>query len=601
MANNLYFPAIKEFNTFSLNDQWTFFPIVADRNDYYGSIDGLPRKSTLGNLVSFLEDNLNVTASGSFIIQEEGSVVGSAFTTINFIGDSVTAVDATGGIANITITGSSDTHMMNTNLTADAARSHTVGGFNWFLKNGADSILDYTVTDHVVQLGTTANHVSINNAGNQTTVTTGGATSILITASRITAYDNLFLDEVSLTFQNPENNTIAFAPRAAGVTNSSYTLPVSSSVGYLYNNASSEMSWNIPSLMSDLADVDARFYQTIGDLYTQTFTTWVGNEPSVASSAAWLLDFNASTYVMTYDPLNDVWRPVLGFELATLFSVDLNTNIYTDNGQLDSARTVDTDGNLLQFYDLGSPTSSAGMIRLHNHRFRASGNDIQIGYYAAAAGQALDGSVKFFPKSSSNNGNPDASLTKQTGATGAFVMQNIDNGELWLQNAAAGAINKIILRNDGEVEFNEYGESTFTGTPTTSPAFTTDGTIIEVNYIKPIYIACSDERSDLTTGNAKVTFRVAAAFTVTGVKASVSTAPVGSTIIVDINKEGTSILSTKLSIDASEKTSTTAAVPPVISDSALAADAEITVDIDQIGSSTAGAGLKIVLLGYYKL
>jgi hypothetical protein len=180
-------------------------------------------------------------------------------------------------------------------------------------------------------------------------------------------------------------------------------------------------------------------------------------------------------------------------------------------------------------------------------------------------------------------------------------MQNIDNGELWLQNAAAGAINKIILRNDGEVEFNEYGESTFTGTPTTSPAFTTDGTIIEVNYIKPIYIACSDERSDLTTGNAKVTFRVAAAFTVTGVKASVSTAPVGSTIIVDINKEGTSILSTKLSIDASEKTSTTAAVPPVISDSALAADAEITVDIDQIGSSTAGAGLKIVLLGYYKL
>jgi hypothetical protein len=151
------------------------------------------------------------------------------------------------------------------------------------------------------------------------------------------------------------------------------------------------------------------------------------------------------------------------------------------------------------------------------------------------------------------------------------------------------------------VEFNEYGESTFTGTPTTSPAFTTDGTFIEVDYIKPIYIACSDETSDLTTGTAKVTFRVAAAFTVTGVNASVTTAPVGSTIIVDINEGGTSILSTKLSIDASEKTSTTAAVASVISDSALAADAEITVDIDQIGSSTAGAGLKIVLLGYYNL
>ena len=37
----------------------------------------------------------------------------------------------------------------------------------------------------------------------------------------------------------------------------------------------------------------------------------------------------------------------------------------------------------------------------------------------------------------------------------------------------------------------------------------------------------------------------------------------------------------KLSIDATEKTSTTAATAPGITDSALADDAEITVDIDQ--------------------
>lgn len=88
------------------------------------------------------------------------------------------------------------------------------------------------------------------------------------------------------------------------------------------------------------------------------------------------------------------------------------------------------------------------------------------------------------------------------------------------------------------------------------------------------------------------------AMTVTGVRASVNTAPVGSTIIVDINESGTSILSTKLSIDASEKTSTTAATAAVISDSSLADDAEITIDIDQIGSSTAGTGLKVWLIGY---
>jgi hypothetical protein len=66
-------------------------------------------------------------------------------------------------------------------------------------------------------------------------------------------------------------------------------------------------------------------------------------------------------------------------------------------------------------------------------------------------------------------------------------------------------------------------------------------------------------------------------------------------LVVDINEAGTSVLSTKLSIDATEKTSTTAAAAAVISDSALAADAEITIDIDQIGSTTAGTGLKVQL------
>jgi hypothetical protein len=110
-------------------------------------------------------------------------------------------------------------------------------------------------------------------------------------------------------------------------------------------------------------------------------------------------------------------------------------------------------------------------------------------------------------------------------------------------------------------------------------------------------LAVSDETTALTAGNGKLTFRMPYALTLTGVRASVGTAPTGSTIIVDINEGGTSILSTKLSIDASEKTSTTAATAAVISDTALADDAEITVDIDQVGSTIAGAGLKIWLIG----
>ena len=110
-------------------------------------------------------------------------------------------------------------------------------------------------------------------------------------------------------------------------------------------------------------------------------------------------------------------------------------------------------------------------------------------------------------------------------------------------------------------------------------------------------IAASDETTALSTGAAKATFRMPYAFTLTGVRASVGTAPAGSVITVDINEGGSSILSTKITIDAGEKTSTTAATAPVISDSALADDAEITIDIDTVGSSTAGAGLKVTLIG----
>jgi hypothetical protein len=114
----------------------------------------------------------------------------------------------------------------------------------------------------------------------------------------------------------------------------------------------------------------------------------------------------------------------------------------------------------------------------------------------------------------------------------------------------------------------------------------------------PIGIACSDETTALTTGTAKATFRMPFAMTLTSVRASVTTAPTGAVITVDINESGASILSTKITIDATEKTSTTAATPPVISDSSLADDAEITIDIDTIGSTIAGAGLKVWLIGY---
>lgn len=114
---------------------------------------------------------------------------------------------------------------------------------------------------------------------------------------------------------------------------------------------------------------------------------------------------------------------------------------------------------------------------------------------------------------------------------------------------------------------------------------------------KVVQVAASDETTALTTGTAKVTFRMPYAMTVTAVRASLTTAQTsGSILTVDINDGGTTILSTKLTIDNGEKTSVTAATPPVISDTTLTDDAEITIDIDQVGDGTA-KGLKITLIG----
>lgn len=136
----------------------------------------------------------------------------------------------------------------------------------------------------------------------------------------------------------------------------------------------------------------------------------------------------------------------------------------------------------------------------------------------------------------------------------------------------------------------------------TSPA---SGQVLEHNgtnfvnvYPKAeLVVAVTDESTAITVGTAKVTFRMPYPMTLTGIRASLTVAQSsGSIFTVDVNEAGATILSTKITIDNTEKTSTTAATAPVISDVNLADDAEISVDVDQIGDGTA-KGLKIILIG----
>jgi hypothetical protein len=111
-------------------------------------------------------------------------------------------------------------------------------------------------------------------------------------------------------------------------------------------------------------------------------------------------------------------------------------------------------------------------------------------------------------------------------------------------------------------------------------------------------VAVGDETTAVTSGSAKLTFRWPYPnTTLTGIAASLNTASSSGAPTFDVNKAGTSVLSTKLTVDAGEETSVTAATPPVLSDTSLTYDAKITVDID--ASGTGAAGPKITFIGTY--
>lgn len=124
--------------------------------------------------------------------------------------------------------------------------------------------------------------------------------------------------------------------------------------------------------------------------------------------------------------------------------------------------------------------------------------------------------------------------------------------------------------------------------------FSSGGSTLQ-SFIIPV----SDEVSAIVAATGVFTFRMPYAFTLTEVRASVTVAPEvgspGEVLVIDFNVNGSSRLSTKLHIDQGERTSTTAAIQPVISDASLADDDEVSFDID-VGSPGA-RGLKVTLIG----
>lgn len=116
-----------------------------------------------------------------------------------------------------------------------------------------------------------------------------------------------------------------------------------------------------------------------------------------------------------------------------------------------------------------------------------------------------------------------------------------------------------------------------------------------------IIASCSDEYTPITVGGPKTTFRAPYPFNMaTGfVRASLTTAPLGASMIIDITMNGLSMFSTPIHIEAGSRTSVGAAMQSVVSvpGNLIPDDAEFLVYVTQVGSAFAGAGLKVAVTG----
>lgn len=194
-------------------------------------------------------------------------------------------------------------------------------------------------------------------------------------------------------------------------------------------------------------------------------------------------------------------------------------------------------------------TSTGSLVSGHCVQIDASGNYVDSGSACGGGG----------------GGSGDASTNTNVSV----------NGELVLFSGTSG---KLLQRATG-----------------TGYVKATSGVMSVVSLPAEIGVAASDESSVITTGTGKITFRMPYAMTLSSVRASLTTASSSGLVTVNVKLGGTTIFSTQLTIDATEKTSTTAATPAVLSTTALTDDGEITVDI--VGAGTNAVGLKLWFLG----
>ena len=292
--------------------------------------------------------------------------------------------------------------------------------------------------------------------------------------------------------------------------------------------------------------------------------------------------------------------------------------------------TYDANANILyvpNVYAKGTVTGAASDLRLNAESAAsgsstdANGGNVRItGSWGTGAGKG--GGIEFWGSKPTVSGTSSHTsiqlglMYSEDGASTTFRMYEVGsqndffgidvapNGATELKSVdSSGALGAtLLLKADGDLTIDANLHTTFkrAGVP-----MATIESLREREYM----FALSDETSILTTGT-KLTCRLPNTFTITQVFLNCSTAPTGAAIIVDITDDGTSIFDNgtnngvRPSIAAGAKTNSGTGFAFAQGGAAatgacnIVSDSELVFEIDQVGSTVAGKGLKISFKGY---
>jgi hypothetical protein len=518
---------------------------------------------------------------GSLVIRDEGNLITASATTLNFRGGGVDAVLASPGVVNVNVQETT----LNEGVGIDVTGTHP----NFTITNTLpDQVVSLTAGTGIAVSGTYPSF-TIDATGGTGTVTAVAATvpsptnpafSVNVPNPNTTPSIDITANGVVSQYVRGDGSLANFPLGGGGGASVNYYLNGSISQGTIGGNDYFQMS-RVPVLGggTNFTRTNAQ-----GNGYIAQFITDAGDPNLLAIPSG---NWNFETY---FNASSGGGNPSFYMEL---YKYDGATFTLISSGSTNPEAI--TGGTVVDLYvsALAVPsTVLAATDRLAVRIFvTTSGRNITLHTEDNNLCQVI---TTFTTGLNALNGLTAQVQNFATGTSGTDFGISSSSSTHTFNLPTASASNRGALSSGDWTTFNGKFN---TPTGTTSQYVRGDGSLASLPF--ELVVAASDETTALTAGTAKITFRMPRAVTLTAVRASLTTAQAsGSIFTVDINEAGTSILSTKLTIDNTEKTSTTAATPPVISDANLADDAEMTIDIDQIGNGTA-TGLKVMLIGTY--